>query len=94
MSVSECECVRMCTCTCKYLFVCTCVYLWLYTGVHVCVHVATSPGNDAILSSYLFLLGRGCQYLHAMPAMCQLWMINHAATCGLDIANYCFYLAS
>ena len=61
--------------------VATCVYLCLYTGVHVRVHVATSAGNDAILSSYIFLLGRGCQYLHVMPAMRQPWMINHAAMC-------------
>ena len=47
----------MCTCTCKCLCVATCVYLCLCTGVHLRVHVATSPGNDAILSSYIFLLG-------------------------------------
>ena len=47
---------------------CTCVYLCLDTGVHVRVHVATSRGNDAILSSYIILLGRRCQYLHIMPA--------------------------
>ena len=61
--------------------VATRVYLCLYTGVHVRVHVATSPGNDAILSSYIFLLGRGFQYLHIMAAMRQSRMINHVATC-------------
>ena len=75
----------MCTCTCKCLCVATCVYLCLYTGVHERVrervHVATSPGNDAILSSYIFLLGRGFQYRHVMPAMRQPWMINDAAMC-------------
>ena len=79
MSVSVYVCVHVHVSAC--LCVATCVYLCLYTGVHVRVHVATSPGNDTILSSYIFLLGRGCRYLHVMPAMCQPWMINHGATC-------------
>ena len=58
----------MCTCTCECLFACTCVYLCLDTGVHVCAHVAASPGNDVILSSYIFLVGWSCRYLHVMPA--------------------------
>ena len=54
---------------------CTCVYLCLDTGVHVRGHVATSPGNDAILSSYVFIFIREGLSVSTRHA-CQLRMIN------------------
>ena len=68
----------MYTSTCKRLFVRTCVYL---CGVHV----ATSPGNNTILSSYTFIRDLSVSTRHA----CQLQMINQLAMCGVDIATVC-----
>ena len=79
--VHACVSVRVSVCLCVH--VCTCV--WTLHGMHVRIHVATSPGNEAILSSYI-LLGWNCRYLNYMSC---LPATDDKVICGVYIL-FCF----